>query len=698
MPPGIRPVVLSSASSTVRPTRERGNLRCDLRGAARLCSRLRREETARRQPVTDAKRRLRSPHRAPRRAHGRGPAPAPGRARHLLAEGLRPADDALPRRLRLLHVRAAAAPRRARVPDGGRGARDRTRGSRGWLHGGAVHARRQAGAAVPGRTRGARRARLCLDTRVPRPLREARARRDRPAAAPQPGRDDAGRSSSCCGPCRRRWGSCSRRSRSAWPRRAGPTGPRPTSFPPRRLETIRLAGELRVPFTSGILIGIGETRDERIDALLALKALGERARPRGGGDRPELPRQARHAHGVGSPTPPLDEHLWSIAVARIVLGPDWHVQAPPNLAYDDFPLLLDAGIDDWGGVSPVTIDHVNPEAPWPEIERLREATRSRGLELVPRLPLYPEYVAELERWVDPSVQPAVRRHADALGYAREDRWAPGEPGTVPYVVSGDPAPVGPRRGRAGRGRARRGSSRRAGPSVPRVFAAADALRREVCGDDVTYVVTRNIQYTNVCYFRCGFCAFSKGKLAANLRGPGVPRPARRDRAPLPRRRGSGERPRSACRAASTRPSPATTTPGWSRRSARRCRGSTSTRSRRSRSGRGRRRSDLDLGDVPRAPARPRARLAAGHRRRDPRRRGAPRDLPRQGDDRPVARGARRGAPRRPALERDDHVRPRRAARALGAAPAARPRAAGALAAASPSSCRSRSCPWRRRST
>jgi FO synthase len=195
-----------------------------------------------------------------------------------------------------------------------------------------------------------------------------------------------------------------------------------------------------------------------------------------------------------------------------------HVQAPPNLAYDDFPLLLDAGIDDWGGVSPVTADHVNPEAPWPEVERLREACRSRGLELAPRLPLYPEHVADLDRWVDPAVAPFVRRAADAHGLAREDRWAPGEPVVVPFFVRRDPAPlelVGEELGEdelvrlfAARGRERE-----------RVLGAADRLRREVCGDDVTYVVTRNIQYTNVCYFRCGFCAFSKGKLAANLRGP-----------------------------------------------------------------------------------------------------------------------------------------------------------------------------------
>ena len=118
------------------------------------------------------------------------------------------------------------------------------------------------------------------------------------------------------------------------------------------------------------------------------------------------------------------------------------MQAPPNLAYDDFPRLLDAGIDDWGGVSPVTIDHVNPEAPWPEIERLAEATRGRGLELAPRLAVYPEYVAELERWIDPGVAPYVLRASDAAGLARDDSWAPGEPGRGPFVVRRDPLPLG----------------------------------------------------------------------------------------------------------------------------------------------------------------------------------------------------------------------------------------------------------------
>jgi FO synthase len=298
--------------------------------------------------------------------------------------------------------------------------------------------------------------------------------------------------------------------------KGGPHWASPDKVPARRLETIRLAGELAIPFTSGILIGIGETRGERIDALLALKALGEEH----GHLQEVIVQNFRAKPGTrmaSHPEPSLEEHLWTIAVARILLGPGWHVQAPPNLAFEDFPRLLDAGIDDWGGVSPVTIDHVNPEAPWPEIERLARATRSRGLELAPRLPVYPEYVAGLERWVDPAVAPYVRRAADAAGLARDDSWAPGEPGAVPFVVRRDAAPLELAGDELGEDELTRLLEAR-GEKAQRVLAAADRLRRETCGDEVTYVVTRNIQYTNVCYFRCGFCAFSKGRLARNLRG------------------------------------------------------------------------------------------------------------------------------------------------------------------------------------
>jgi len=294
--------------------------------------------------------------------------------------------------------------------------------------------------------------------------------------------------------------------------RGGPHWASPDKDPSRRLETIDLAGELRIPFTSGILIGIGETRAERVTALEELRAMHERH----GHLQEVIVQNFRAKPGTrmaSHPEPSLDDHLWTIAVARLLLPDDVAVQAPPNLAYDDFPRLLDAGIDDWGGVSPVTIDHVNPEAPWPDRDRLAEATRAKGLELAPRLPVYPHYLSG--RWIDPAVLPTALRASDALGLAREDGWHPGELGGVPFVVRRDALPVDT--GDLGEEELIRLFQAR-GEERQRVFAAADRLRREVCGDEVSYVVTRNIQYTNVCYFRCGFCAFSKGRLAANLRG------------------------------------------------------------------------------------------------------------------------------------------------------------------------------------
>ncbi len=295
--------------------------------------------------------------------------------------------------------------------------------------------------------------------------------------------------------------------------RGGPHWASPDKVPERRLETIELAGELHIPFTSGILIGIGETRAERLDALAALSGSHERH-----GHLQEVIVQNFRAKAgtrmADEPEPELEDQLWTIAAARLLLPEDVSVQAPPNLAYGEFPRLLDAGIDDWGGVSPVTIDHVNPEAPWPDRDRLAEATRSRGLELAPRLPVYPRYLDR--RWLDARVLPAALRASDALGLAREDRWHPGESGPVPFVVGRDSLPLGTSDALGEEELVRLFRAR--GDERQRVFAAADRLRRDVCGDEVSYVVTRNIQYTNVCYFRCGFCAFSKGKLAANLRG------------------------------------------------------------------------------------------------------------------------------------------------------------------------------------
>jgi FO synthase len=299
-------------------------------------------------------------------------------------------------------------------------------------------------------------------------------------------------------------------------RRGGPHFGSPDKVPAARLETLRLAGELRVPFTTGILIGIGETREERLEALAAIAELHERH----GHVQEVIVQNFRAKPGTKmaeAPEPSIEDHLWTIAAARVLLPAGVQVQAPPNLAFDQFPRLLDAGIDDWGGVSPVTIDHVNPEAPWPDLERLERATESRGLQLAARLPVYPEFVSG--RWLDARIMPHVLRASDAMGLAREDDWAPGEPGPVPkgFLTRRDPLPIDSR-DQLGEEELLR-LFRARGSERERVLAAADALRREVCGDEVSYVVTRNIQYTNVCYFRCGFCAFSKGKLAANLRGP-----------------------------------------------------------------------------------------------------------------------------------------------------------------------------------
>jgi FO synthase len=294
--------------------------------------------------------------------------------------------------------------------------------------------------------------------------------------------------------------------------RGGPHFGSPDKAPALRLATLAAAGEEQVPFTTGILIGIGETRGERLDALRAIRELADRY----GHVQEVIVQNFRAKPGTrmaDAAEPSVEELMWTIAAARLVLGAGAHIQAPPNLSYDDFPRLLDAGIDDWGGVSPVTIDHVNPEAPWPEVELLRTATECRGLELAPRLPVYPDWISG--RWLDPGVMPTVLRASDALGLAREDRWSPGEDIAVPFVPQ-DVLPLDPRDELGEEELVRLFRSR--GRERDRVFAAADRLRREVCGDEVTYVVTRNIQYTNVCYFRCGFCAFSKGKLAANLRG------------------------------------------------------------------------------------------------------------------------------------------------------------------------------------
>ncbi|CAA9522963.1 MAG: 7,8-didemethyl-8-hydroxy-5-deazariboflavin synthase subunit 1 / 7,8-didemethyl-8-hydroxy-5-deazariboflavin synthase subunit 2, partial [uncultured Thermoleophilia bacterium] len=206
--------------------------------------------------------------------------------------------------------------------------------------------------------------------------------------------------------------------------RGGPHFGSPDKRPVLRLATLEAAGEATVPYTTGLLIGIGETRAERIDTLLAIRAAHERH-----GHVGEVIVQNFRAKAdtrmADAPEPSFDDLRWTVAAARLVLGPAMTVQVPPNLSDDGYADLLDAGIDDWGGVSPVTVDHVNPEAPWPAIAALEAATAAKGLTLVPRLPIYPRHVADLDHWCAPRVAAAVRARADALGLARPLGWAAG---------------------------------------------------------------------------------------------------------------------------------------------------------------------------------------------------------------------------------------------------------------------------------
>jgi FO synthase len=322
---------------------------------------------------------------------------------------------------------------------------------------------------------------------------------------------------------------------SAAPRLAERDGPHhrsPDKQPAVRLETLRLAGEAGIAFTTGLLIGIGETRVERLESLLAIRALHERY----GHVQDLIVQNFRAKQGTRmaqAAEPALDELLWSIAVARILFGPDMSIQTPPNLSAGALRDLLRAGINDWGGVSPVTPDHVNPESPWPRLRDLERETRSAGRVLCERLAITPRFAIDARRWLDPAMVTPVLRAIDAGGYASDRDW---------HAGAGDPPPAGVvSRMRPGPGRARDGfaatlASLRAGRAasedqIAGLFTAdgedfaaivmeADALRREVCGDTVTYVVNRNLNYTNICSYHCGFCAFSKGRSAHSLRGPG----------------------------------------------------------------------------------------------------------------------------------------------------------------------------------
>ena len=197
----------------------------------------------------------------------------------------------------------------------------------------------------------------------------------------------------------------------------GPHEFAPSKRPRVRLRTIELAGELRAPFTTGILIGIGEDRLDRIESLLAIRRLHQRF-----GHVQEVIVQNFRA----KPATPMaeardaetEELMWSVAAARLILGPDANVQVPPNLSADNYQDYLSAGINDWGGVSPLTIDYVNPEAPWPLLRELRDRTAAAGHELRPRLPVYPEYFLNTDEYEPPELKAKLTGLTDEAGYVR----------------------------------------------------------------------------------------------------------------------------------------------------------------------------------------------------------------------------------------------------------------------------------------
>ncbi len=354
-----------------------------------------------------------------------------------------------------------------------------------------------------------------------------------------------------------------------WSEPGGPHHGSPDKEPAVRLRVLEDAGRSNVPFTSGLLIGIGETYEERAESLFALRKV-QRAYH---GIQEIIVQNFRAKPDTamrGMPDAELEDLAATVAVARHILGPSGCLQAPPNLVDSEYALLIEAGIDDWGGVSPVTPDHVNPERPWPRIEELAEKSAAAGFELRERLAVYPEYVQRGEPWLDPRLLPHVRALADPeTGLALPDAKVEGRPWQEPDEgfsmsstgrtdlhrtidtdgrtadrrddfdeVYGDwdalreaAAPgMAPERidtdVRAALARAADDPTKLTddqalallhadGPALDALCGIADDLRRATVGDDVTYIVTRNINFTNVCYTGCRFCAFAQRRTDAD---------------------------------------------------------------------------------------------------------------------------------------------------------------------------------------
>jgi FO synthase len=509
------------------------------------------------------------------------------------------------------------------------------------------------------------------------------------------------------------------------------------------------AGRVGVPFTTGLLIGIGETLAERAEALFEIRHLAREF-----GHIQEVIIQNFRAKPDtamrGMPTRSCGTSPATVAVARLVLGPKMRIQAPPNLIDAEFDLLLRAGIDDWGGVSPVTPDHVNPERPWPQIDELARRSAAAGFTLRERLTIYPEYVRQGVPWLDPRLSPHVSALADpATGLAVESAVPVGLPWQEPdggaagggrsdlhvtidttgrssdrrgdfdtvygdwsevaaHVTAGGAVPARLDAGHRGRAAARierpaallePGTSPWRWPCSPADGAAldslvgiADDLRRAAVGDDVTYVVNRNINFSNVCYVGCRFCAFAQRERDADAYRLSLDQVA--DRAEEAHAAGATE----VCMQGGIDPAlPATAYADLVRAVKKRVPDCTCTRSRRWRSSRVRRRRRVHQGVADR-PARRGPGHHPGHRRRDPRRRRALGAHQGQAAGRHLGRGDRDGALAGPAVELDHDVRPRRPSTALaGPLPGAR-RRCRTVRAGSPSSWRCRSSTTTRRST
>ena len=272
-------------------------------------------------------------------------------------------------------------------------------------------------------------------------------------------------------------------------------------------------------------------RLERIDSLLKIRRIQDQY-----GHIQEIIVQNFRAKPetkmVHAPEPDLNELLWTIGIARIIFGPKMSVQAPPNLSPGVLSQIVNSGINDWGGVSPVTPDFVNPEAPWPHLDDLSKQTYAAGKHLEERLTIYPDYARDFASWTHPNLHERIADMVDTEGFPRTDDWSPGDIETkppneimsalinTPKKVSKDVSLI--------LDKSRKNESlseneiirlfQARGDDFSAVTQAADKLRRELNGDSVSFVVNRNINYTNICYFKCQFCAFSKGKLAENLRG------------------------------------------------------------------------------------------------------------------------------------------------------------------------------------